>query len=366
MIAEQRQFLNAQADRIEAVLAAHKVRARVAGGDVSPRWVRFEVETALGSKITAVQALKEELALALGAPAVRIARQGSSLAVEVPRDDPQPVRLLPLLEKLGPLPPLTALLGMAGDGRPLLLRLPSPEVAHVLVAGTTGSGKTALLRSLAFSLAARNRQAALQLLLIDPKGRGLAPLGELPHALTDVVQDSAQAVEVLAWLVAEMERRDAIGHDRPHIVVLIDELGDLLAVGGREAEGALQRVAARGRESGIHLLAGTQKPSSTVLSSLLKANFPVRLVGRVASAEDARVAAGVKASGAERLLGRGDFVAVAAGGVTRFQAAYAAPDELAHAVHCIAARAPLAIEPPAETEGRRRRGLFGGLLARGN
>jgi S-DNA-T family DNA segregation ATPase FtsK/SpoIIIE len=353
-------YLNQQADCIEAVLAAHKVRARVSGGDVTPRWVRFEVETALGSKVGAVQGLKEELAMALGAPSVRIARQGGTLAVEVPRADPQPVRLGALLERLGPLPALTAVLGVTGDGRPLLLRLPSPEVAHVLVAGTTGSGKTELLRTLALSLAARNRQAQLQLLLIDPKGRGLGPMGALPHALAEVVADVGQAVEVLGWLVGEMERRDASGHSTPHIVVLIDELADLLQVGGKTAEAALTRVAARGREAGLHVLAGTQKPSAGVMSGLLKANFPVRLVGRVASAEDARIAAGVKASGAERLLGRGDFVAVAAGGVTRFQAAYAAADELPELVTNISAkRDPRPVEAPARPVFAAVRGLLG-------
>ena len=314
-------YLNAQADLIEAVLGAHRVKARVSGGDVTPRWVRFEVQTALGAKVGAVQALKEELALALGAPSVRIARQNGALAVEVPRTDAAPVRLDALLRQLGPLPALTAVLGVTADGRPLLLRLPSPEVAHVLVAGTTGSGKTELLRTMALSLAARNRQAQLQLLLIDPKGRGLGPLAALPHALSDVVTDAEQAARVLAWLLAEMERRDREGHTTPHIVCLIDELADVLAAGGKTTEAALVRLAARGREAGLHLVVGTQKPASAVMSGLLKANFPVRLVGRVASADDARVAAGVKGSGAERLLGRGDFVAVAAGGITRFQAA---------------------------------------------
>ncbi len=323
-----RQFLNEQADRIEAVLAAHRVPARVSGGDVSPRWVRFEVQTPLGAKVAAVQALKEELALALGAPSVRVDRQGGALAVEVPRPDPQPVPLRPLLARLGErLPPLTAVLGVTADGRPLLLRLPSPEVAHVLVAGTTGSGKTELLRTLALSLALSNRQAELQLLCIDPKGHGLGPLVRLPHALAGVVRDGAQAVRVLEWLAGELVRRERDGHSRPRLLVLIDELAEVLSTGGKAAEEPLVRLAARGREAGLHVVAGTQKPASTLMSGLLKANFPVRLVGRVASADDARVASGVKACGAEKLLGRGDFLAIAAGGVTRFQAAYAEPEE---------------------------------------
>ncbi len=327
-----RQYLNEQADRIEAVLAAHRVPARVSGGSVTPRCVTFQLHAAITSKVGTVQALKEELAMALGAQSVRVVRQGSALSVEVPRSDAQPVLLSELLGHLSEVPPLTAVLGLTGDGRPLLLRIPSPEVAHVLVAGTTGSGKTELMRTLALSLAARNRQAALQLLLIDPKGRGLGPLAGLPHALSDVITSASGAARALEWAAHEMERRDREGHSRPHILVVVDELADVLAAGGKPLEATLVRLAARGREAGVHLIAGTQKPASAVMSGLLKANFPVRLVGRVASADDARVAAGVKGSGAERLLGRGDFIAVAAGGVTRFQAAYVPADRLSATV----------------------------------
>lgn len=152
-----RDYLNFQSDRIERVLASHRVPVRVHGGTVSPRWIRFLLTPALGARIATVRNLSEELALALGAQDVRIAREGESLAVEMARPDAEPVRLLPLLKSLGGIPPLTACLGLAEDGRPLLLRLPSPEVAHVLVAGATGSGKTDLIRAMLISLAIHNR-----------------------------------------------------------------------------------------------------------------------------------------------------------------------------------------------------------------
>jgi S-DNA-T family DNA segregation ATPase FtsK/SpoIIIE len=148
-----RQMLEYQADRIEAVLAHHKVPARVTGGTVTPRWIRFQVVPALGARIASITGLAEELAAALDAPTVRVARQGATIAVEVPRDDPHPVRLIPLLRGMRNVPPVTAVLGIAEDGVPLLIRLPSPDVAHILVAGTTGSGKTALLRAMVLSLA---------------------------------------------------------------------------------------------------------------------------------------------------------------------------------------------------------------------
>ncbi|MCC6191606.1 MAG: DNA translocase FtsK [Anaerolineales bacterium] len=328
MSAFSRETLNFQADRIERVLASHRVPVRVHGGAVSPRWVRFLLTPALGARVASVRNLSEELALALGAEDVRVAREGESIAVEVPRADPEPVRLLALLGTLAATPPLTACLGLTNDGRPLLLRLPSPEVAHVLVAGATGSGKTELMRSLVMSLAVLNRQSRLQFALIDPKSRGFLPLGGLPHLLDEVAADPGTVLKLLDRLTAEMERRDRQNVSTPRIVVVVDELLDVLAAGGKRAETALTRIAQRGREAGLHLVAGAQKPSTTALGPMLKANFPVRLVGRVGSAEDARVAAGQAGTGAEKLLGRGDFVLVAAGHLVRFQAAWIPAGEL--------------------------------------
>lgn len=314
--------LNFQADRIERVLASHRVPVRVHGGAVAPRWVRFLLTPALGARVSAVRNLSEELALALGAGDVRVARDGESIAIEVPRADAEPVLLLPLLRSLQNIPPLTACLGLTDDGRPLLLRLPSPDVAHVLVAGATGSGKTELIRALLASLALANRQSKLQFALIDPKSRGLLPLAGLPHVIGQVASNPPAAQALLDRLVDEMERRDRENVSSPHIVVAVDELLDLLATGGKPVEAALTRLAQRGREAGLHLVAGVQKPSASAIGPLLKANFPVRLVGRVGSVEDARVAAGISGTGAEKLMGRGDFVLVAAGQTVRFQAGW--------------------------------------------
>jgi S-DNA-T family DNA segregation ATPase FtsK/SpoIIIE len=125
-----------------------------------------------------------------------------------------------------------------------------------------------------------------------------------------------------------MEQRDLGGRSRPRIVVMIDELADLVMAGGRKIEQPLTRLAQRGREAGIHLVACTQRPSATVIGGLIKSNFPVRIVGSVASAEDAKVAAGLPRTGAERLMGRGDFLVVARGEQFRIQGAYAGPAEI--------------------------------------
>jgi S-DNA-T family DNA segregation ATPase FtsK/SpoIIIE len=346
-----RRRLEFMADRIEAVLAVNKIPARVTGGTVTPRWVRFQVVPAVGAKISKIKGLSEELAAALDAPSVRISRRGAAVAVEIPRQDPQPVRLLPLYRQLnqdalsiagnsGVIPAATAVLGLAEDGGPLLIRLPSPDVAHILVAGTTGSGKTVLLRAMILSLALGNvphtqsangrRPSSIGLVLIDPRGGGsFGCFDTLPHLVRPVVRDAAGAVEVLGSLARLMEQRDRRGESTPAVVVVIDELADLLQVGGAEAEGRLTRLTQRGRNAGIHLVAATQKPTAAALGSLVKANFPTRLVGRVTCAEDARTASGWSGTGAERLTGRGDFLAVAEGRVIRFQAAHVSEDEIA-------------------------------------
>jgi S-DNA-T family DNA segregation ATPase FtsK/SpoIIIE len=176
-----------------------------------------------------------------------------------------------------------------------------------------------------------NHPGQLQLALIDPKGRGFGPLAGLPHVWGSggVAQTPAAGIALLDAAVAEMVRRDAANRSLPHLVVAIDELADLLQTGGRAVEEALTRLTQRGREAGIHVVAATQRPSSSLVGGLVKANFPVRLVGSVTSAEDARVATGIAGSEAERLLGRGDFLLVTKGQVIRFQAAYATDGELA-------------------------------------
>jgi S-DNA-T family DNA segregation ATPase FtsK/SpoIIIE len=290
---------------------------------------RFELSTRMGTRVSRIKALSEEIALSLDTPSCRIVRQNGTLNVEIPRSEPAKVSLLDLCHRLAYVPPCAPVMGVDESGTPLLLNLASPDVAHVLVCGTTGSGKTSLARSMALSLALYNPQRNLQLLLIDPKGRGLHSLRTLPHLLCPSLTKVSEALVRLTQLVQEVERRDARGVNSPRLVVFIDELADLLMVGGKELEFALTRLSQRGREAGVHLVACTQKPTAAVIGSLTKANFPVRLVGSVTSPGEARLAAGVSGTGAERLQGRGDFLLVIKGQSTRFCAAYISPLEAA-------------------------------------
>jgi S-DNA-T family DNA segregation ATPase FtsK/SpoIIIE len=346
-----------QAARIETVLSAHKVSARVWQATVTPRFVRFDVTTALGTRLNKVSNLAEELAFSLGARATRVYREGGVLHVEVPRETPRTVELLTLCAKLTTVPPNCAVLGVDESGVPLLLRLDSPDVAHVLVAGTTGSGKTALMRTVLVSLAMHNHPGRLQMVLIDPKRRGFAALADLPHVwrAQGIVQEVAQVTAVLEALLEEMARRDRTRQSLPRLVVALDELADLLVTGGKPVAEALTRLTQRGREAGIHVVAATQRPSAALVGGLMKANFPLRLVGSVVSPEDAKVAAGVAGTEAERLLGRGDFLLVAKGQVIRFQAAYAAGPELQTILLRVVAggRRRRSWQPPAMGSGMR-------------
>jgi len=333
--------LELQSNQIEMVLANHRAPARVTGGVVTPRVVQFHLAPATGTRINKMQALGDELALALGVNNVRVSRQGSNVQLEIPREDARPVKLLPLMARLAQhkqLPAAAAVLGLCEDGVPLLIRLPSPDVAHILISGTTGSGKTAVCQSIILSLAMTHRRSQLQFVLAEgPKrsspslGGAFAPFRTLPHLLKPILGDPAEVAGALDDLVRLMEARGSganVSLVEPRIVVVLDELADLMLVAGKALSTPLTRLVQRGRAAGIHVIACTQKPSSQVIGTLMRANFPVRLVGRVVSPEDARVAAGIGGTGAEKLAGRGDFVAVAAGQVLRFQAAFVSAAEM--------------------------------------
>ena len=333
-----RRLLEMQADRIEMVLSSHKVASCVWGGTVAPRFVTFDLSPTLGTRVKNVAGLSEEIAMALGVSCCRVYRDGGEIRVEVPRENSRAVSLLGLCRGLRNVAPATVVLGVDRAGQPLLARLPSPDVVHVLVSGTTGSGKTEVLRGIVASLAYLNRQSDCQLLLIDPKGRGLLPFADLPHLVCPPITNPGDAVAVLEDLTLEMERRDRQGVSRPYIVLIIDELADLLMTGGKEAERHLARLVQRGRAAGVHVVAATQKPSAAAISPIIRSNFPMRVVGRMVSAQDAHIAAGIAGSGAESLLGRGDMLAIAQGQSRRFQSAMISEPEIVKMVKWLKTR----------------------------
>lgn len=327
----ERRTLEAQAISIERALARRQVKGMVMRGVVTPQHVRYEV--AMDAFVPAesgqgVRGLADEIALALGKSDVRVRQTGDTLQIETARETIDPIRLLLLCNRLYHVPPLTAVLGVDEEGAPLLLRLSAPEVSHILIAGITGAGKTALARTILTSLVMHNRQNQVQIVLIDPKGRGFAALQNLPHVLGDLVRTPQEAVNCLRWLVEEMQRRERAHQSEPALVVAVDELADLLQAGDAQIGKLLIRLAERGREAGIHLVLCAQKPTAEYIGSALKAAIPLRLVGTVASRDEARYATGINDSGAEFLEGRGDFLLLSQGDTVRFQAAWVSRHDL--------------------------------------
>jgi S-DNA-T family DNA segregation ATPase FtsK/SpoIIIE len=196
--AQTQELLNYQADRIEAILAAQGLDIHVVSGVVGPRLVVFHAVKPATVKLSAVMRMDEEIALGLGAPTCRIARNGYFLNIEIPCRDPATVRLLSLMPKAPQRFAATPVIGVDEEGALLLLRLPSPDVGHVLICGTTGSGKTELARAMIASLAMNNHLRQVQLVLIDPKRRGYTPFAQLPHLLLPVIHDEDLALGALA------------------------------------------------------------------------------------------------------------------------------------------------------------------------
>jgi DNA segregation ATPase FtsK/SpoIIIE-like protein len=313
-----RGYLDFQSDQLERALPVHVERAQTVDG-----WIRFELTVTPGAALPGARQLRDEVASALGAEEVRLSRTGDAFAVEVPGPGPGAVTLRALLDNLGGLPPLTACLGVTHDGRPLLLRLPSPEVGNALITGGEAAGKTELLRVILCSLVVGNRQSQLQLALIDSRARGLAPLAGLPHLLAPVAASAAGAEALLERLVTEIEHRETTRTAAPHIAAAVDDFPELLGGSGRNTKAALAQIVQRGRAVGVSLLAGARP--SPGLGALPRADFPVRLVGRVEDAEQAREASGLAASGADHLAGHGSFIAVANGQAIPFAAARVPP-----------------------------------------
>jgi S-DNA-T family DNA segregation ATPase FtsK/SpoIIIE len=332
----ENQLLNLQADKIETILAAHHAPARVWGGRLTPRTVQFHLAPSANTKLNKLESLTEEVALALGVPTVRLTRTNGTLSLEVPRSDSRLVTLSELNQRLTNDDLIqhtlavagTTILGLDAEGVPLLLRLSSPDVAHCLVAGTTGSGKTELTRTMIASLVLHQKPRDLQIEIFDPKAHSFSMFASTPHLLCPIISSSEETIARMGALISEMERRDQSQVTRPHIVVVIDELADLIQSCGKDLEASLTRLLQRGRSAGISVVACTQKPSAAAVSTLIRANFPVRLVGRVTSANDALVAAGVGGTGAEKLAGRGDFLLVAGAQTIRFQAAQTTAKDL--------------------------------------
>ncbi len=317
----------------------------------------YEFKPASGVKIKDIANLSDDLTLALSVLSVRIVAPIPGkpvVGIEIPSPEQQMVHFRDLMEETPFYDPkirIPILLGRLASGEPVVADLSS--MPHLLVAGATGTGKSVFINSLISSLLYRYTPNELRLILVDPKMVELSSYDDIPHLLLPVVVDSKKAVQALRWAVEEMERRYTLLHEMgerhihaynervakepgegedakealPFIVVVIDEYADLMAVVQKECEILITRLAQKARASGIHLVLATQRPSTDVVTGLIKANFPSRLSFRVASSIDSKTI--LDRTGAERLLGNGDMLLQSAGFtmLRRMQGAFISDDD---------------------------------------
>ncbi|HSW09960.1 MAG TPA: DNA translocase FtsK 4TM domain-containing protein [Bacillota bacterium] len=333
---------------IEETMASFGVRARVVEVQQGPMITRFEVQPAAGVKVARVVALADDLALALAAQDVRIAPIPGKgvIGVEVPNTEVAAVHLRDVLEsqEFQEAPPgVTIALGKDIAGRPLVANL--ERLLHLLVAGTTGSGKSVCLNAIIAGILLSYPPDRVKLLMIDPKVVELKVYDGIPHLIAPVITDPRLAAGALRWVVREMENRyesfaaagvrDISRYNAasppaalPVIVVVIDELADLMKVAPAEVEDAIWRLAQMARAAGIHLVVATQRPSVDVVTGVIKANIPSRIAFAMSSQVDSRTI--LDAPGAERLLGQGDllYLPVSATRAIRGQGAYIADGEV--------------------------------------
>ncbi|MDD2758124.1 MAG: DNA translocase FtsK 4TM domain-containing protein [Patescibacteria group bacterium] len=319
---------------------------------VGPTVTQYSLKPAKGIKLTRITGLSNDLALALAAHPIRIEAPipGKSLVgIEVPNEKVAMVTLRELLESQEYKTRghnLTLALGKDVAGKVWFADL--PKMPHLLIAGTTGSGKTVCINTVILSLLYQNSPETLRFIMVDPKRVELTLYNGIPHLLTPVITDPAKTVSALKWTIGEMERRfdtlaahgvrDIASYNKratekmPHIVFVIDELADLMAMAPAEVEAGIIRIAQMARAVGIHLIVATQRPSVEVITGLMKANIPARIAFSVASIIDSRTI--LDCPGAEKLLGRGDMLLLTAelSKPKRIQGAFVSEEEMKRVV----------------------------------
>ncbi|MFV2038967.1 MAG: DNA translocase FtsK 4TM domain-containing protein, partial [Acidimicrobiales bacterium] len=353
---------------LEHALAAHDVETRLVGMVVGPTVTRYELELGAGVKVARVTSLNKDIAYAMASPDVRILAPipgRRAIGVEVPNTDRAMVALGDILaspEARSATGPLEVAVGRDIQGKPILMDL--SKMPHILIAGATGAGKSSCINSIVTSVLMRSTPEQVRMILIDPKMVEMAQYERVPHLLTQPVIDPKKAANALQWACREMDRRyellsevgfrdiggynsaydkgtiegppgsiDADGNPKtyprlPLILVVVDELSDLMMVAARDVEDSICRIAQKARAVGIHLVIATQRPSTNVITGVIKANVPARLAFAVSSLTDSRVI--LDQPGAERLVGQGDMLLLdpKSSSPNRIQGAWVTEDEV--------------------------------------
>ncbi|MDD5006162.1 MAG: DNA translocase FtsK [Candidatus Omnitrophica bacterium] len=350
--------LQANANILADTLSDFGISVRVANVERGPVITRYELEPAPGVKIQKIVTLSDDISLALKATSVRIVAPipgKSAVGVEVPNSHSSIVYLKEVLTSPDfqkNKSKLTLALGKDIAGKPVISDL--GEMPHLLIAGTTGSGKTVCVNSIIISMLFNATPSEVKFLMVDPKMVELAPFNGLPHLLCPVVTDAKKVSSALNWVVGEMESRyqllakegvrniDNYNQKKqrlPYIVIIIDELADLMVVAQNQIEEAITRLAQLSRAVGIHLILATQRPSVDVITGVIKANFPARISFKVASKVDSRTV--LDMNGADKLLGRGDMLFLKPGEekLIRAQGSYLQDSEIERVIEFICKQA---------------------------
>ena len=354
--------LEQTAAALQSTLGEFGLHSRVVGWISGPTVTTFKVQPGEGERVSRISNLEDDIALSLASTAVRIFAPipGTSLVgIEIPNRTRQNVNLGDVLPYVTG-GPLELAIGRDAEGAPIVADL--AKMPHLLIAGTTGSGKSVMINSIVMSLLMRTFPEDVRLIMVDPKRVELAGYNGLPHLYVPVVTEPKQAASALQWAVSEMERRlkvfERIGvrkistfnekqaagefehYDNPpakmpYLVIIIDELSDLMMVAGKDVEASIVRIAQLGRAAGIHLIVATQRPSSNVVTGLIKANITNRIAFNVATGIDSRVI--IDQTGAEKLTGYGDmlFSKVDWGKPKRIQGCFVSDDEINQVVEFV-------------------------------
>ncbi|WP_261810423.1 DNA translocase FtsK [Levilactobacillus humaensis] len=326
------EWIEHQAEVLDATLSAFHVDAHVTDWTVGPTVTQFQISLALGVKVNKITNLNDDLKLALAAKDIRIEAPipgKTTVGIEIPNLKSRPVMLSEVLNSPAfkkSESPLTVALGVDLFGKPQVTDL--RRMPHGLIAGATGSGKSVFINSLLLSILYKANPQQVKLLLIDPKAVEMAPYDGLPHLLAPVISDPKAAAAALKWVVTEMDQRyeklaaagvrnieqfndradanDEPGLKMPYIVIIIDELADLMMMAASEVQDYIVRITQKARAAGIHLLVATQRPSVDIVTGTIKNNIPTRIAFMVSSQIDSRTI--LDTAGAENLLGRGDML----------------------------------------------------------
>ncbi len=323
--------LEANAEKLTQLLENFNVKAAVTHISYGPTITRYEVKPAPGVRVSSISKLVDDISMSFGTMGVRIEAPipgKAAVGIEVPNRDVSTVRLRGLLdtEKFKNSDSrLFCALGKDVVGDPVYLDI--AKMPHLLIAGATGMGKSVCINSLITSILYKATPDEVKLILIDPKKVEFVPYANLPHLLTPVVSDPKKAAGALHWAVSEMERRydliervgvrNIFGYNEitasdpemeilPQVVIIIDELADLMMTAKQDVETSIARLAQKARAAGMHLILGTQRPSVSVVTGLIKANIPSRIACKMASQVDSRTVLDI--AGAEKLIGRGDML----------------------------------------------------------